>query len=123
MHHACIIHDACTIACFEVFYACIMHVSSMMHARYMHMSTIPYMEHMMHGSPMHDTCMVLSSMNGTCMYVTPHTVNNNFGSKNSKQLQDRVVSKIQLRFIFKFSVNSAWRSVDQWLCGYNYSLV
>ena len=85
MHNACIIHDACTI-----------------HA---------HVYHSIHGA--HHACMVLSSMNGTCVYMTPHTVNNNFGSKNSKQLQDRVVSKIQLRFIFKFSVNSAWRSVDQ----------
>ena len=32
------------------------------------------------------------SMHGTCVLVTPDTVNNNFGSKNSKQLQGTAVA-------------------------------
>ena len=36
---------------------------------------------------MHEACMVLLSMHDACMEGTPDTVNNNFGSKNSKQLQ------------------------------------
>ena len=31
--------------------------------------------------------MTHASMHDTCIEVTPDTVNNNFGSKNSKQLQ------------------------------------
>ena len=48
----------------------------------MHESTIPGMVHA-YGSPFHAWYMhmVLPSMNGTCMHVTPDTVNNNFGSK------------------------------------------
>ena len=41
---------------------------------------------------MYDACMVLPSMHGTCVLVTPDTVNNNFGSKNSKQLQGTAVA-------------------------------
>ena len=51
---------------------------------------------------MHDTCMVLPSMHDTCIEGTPDTVNNNFGSKNSKQLQCTAICNACAVFFFKY---------------------
>ena len=50
---------------------------------------LPFYAWNVHGSPFHACYMhePPPSMHGTCMEGTPDTVNNNFGSKNSKQLQ------------------------------------
>ena len=95
MHVSCMIHawymHKSTIPCMErawfslpcmihawacPFHACIMHGKEN-HACFMHEPP----------PSMHEACMVLLSMHDTCMEGTPDTVNNNFGSKNSKQLQ------------------------------------
>ena len=82
------VHETCMFQRIPCMDACVMHDPCMVHAQ----STIPCMELawfslpcMIHAEPppsMHEACMVLPSM-----HDTPDTVNNNFGSKNSKQLQ------------------------------------
>ena len=49
--------------------------------------------------------MVLPSMHDTCIKGAPDTVKNNFGSKNSKQLQGTAAAQI-----FQISVRFAWKS-------------
>ena len=43
---------------------------------------------------MHEACMVLPSMHDTSIKGSPDTVKNNFGSKNSKQLQGTAAAQI-----------------------------
>ena len=60
-------------------------IPCMIHAWYMHRSTIPCMDHAWFSLP----CMVHTWFSLPCIICiegTPDTVNNNFGSKNSKRL-------------------------------------
>ena len=47
---------------------------------------------------MHEACMVLPSMHDTCIKGTLDTVKNNFGFKNSKQLQGTAAAQIFSNF-------------------------
>ena len=77
------VHETCMDAC----------VPCMIYAQ-----VFPFHAWSVHGSSFHEACMVLPSMHDTCIKGTPDNVKNNFGSKNSKQLQGTAAAQIFSNF-------------------------